>query len=51
MNCDMLFGIMLGGIAGATVVALCKPAQNAVKKTAETLKGETQNIIQKAKSK
>ncbi|MGN0798335.1 MAG: hypothetical protein ACI4L7_02055 [Christensenellales bacterium] len=49
MNCDMLLGVVIGGLIGATVVALNKPAQNTIKKTAETLKTEAQNIIEKAK--
>ena len=49
MNCDMLLGVVIGGLIGATVVALNKPAQNTIRKTAETLKEEAQNIIEKAK--
>lgn len=45
----MLLGVVIGGLIGATVVALNKPAQNTIRKTAETLKEEAQNIIEKAK--
>ena len=34
MNCDMLLGVVIGGLIGATVVALNKPAQNTIWKTA-----------------
>lgn len=38
MKADVLLGIILGAVAGATIVTLYKPAQNAVKKGQKWLK-------------
>jgi len=47
MKADVLLGIILGVVAGATVVTLCKPAQDAVKKGTEMVKTEAKNMMEK----
>ncbi len=35
MKQDMIFGLMLGGMIGAVVTTMCKPARDAVRKTTD----------------
>ncbi len=41
--CAMLFGCMIG----ATIATFCKPTQNIIKKGANLLKEETENVFNK----
>jgi len=50
MKADVMLGIILGMITGATIVAMYKPAQNAVKKGAEMVKTEAKNMLNKQNS-
>ncbi len=47
MKADVLLGIILGAVAGATIVTLYKPAQNAVKKGTEMVKEEAIQMMEK----
>ncbi len=47
MKADVLLGMILGMVAGATLVTMCKPARDAVKKGAEMVKSETKNMLNK----
>lgn len=47
MKADVLLGIIMGAVAGATFVTLYKPAQNAVKKGTEMVKSEAKNMMEK----
>lgn len=47
MKADVMLGIILGALAGATIVSMSKPAQNAVKKGAEMVKSEAKNMLNK----
>lgn len=50
MKADVLLGIILGAVLGATVVSVYKPAQNAMKKGTEMIKTEAKNMLEKQKS-
>jgi hypothetical protein len=47
MKADVLLGIILGAVAGATIVTMYKPAQTAVKKGTEMVKKEARTAMNK----
>lgn len=49
MKSDIIFGVLLGTVVGATVATFYKPAQNMVKKGTEMVKNEATSILNKAK--
>ena len=50
MKSDIIFGVLLGTVVGATVATFYKPAQNMVKKGTEMVKNEASNVLKKVKN-
>ncbi len=50
MKSDVLCGIILGCMLGATIVTFCKPTQNIIKKGANLIKEEAKNAFNKNKN-
>ncbi len=49
MKNDVLFGMIVGCMVGATLVTFCKPTQNIIKKGAKMIKDEAENVFNKNK--
>ncbi len=45
MRSDIMLGVILGTVMGATLATYYKPAQKVVKKSAEAIKSEANNML------
>ncbi len=47
MKSDIMLGVILGTVMGATIATFYKPAQKMVRKSTEAIKNEASNMLNK----